>query len=83
MMRGSPIQEGGQLKEIQKYLIIGDANHEIEYVWYDYWCMPQKNSTGKEQKSDKDYDERTEEQKKDAFITCSLMQTSFILAARF
>ena len=53
---------GGQLKEIQKYLMFGDANHEIEYVWYDYWCVPQKNPTGKE-KSDKDYDERTQEQK--------------------
>ena len=37
-------------------------NKEIKYVWYDYWCIPQKNPTG--EKQSKDYDERTEKQKK-------------------
>ena len=39
--RGSPPDESGlQLQKIQEYLNL-PQNASIEYVWYDYWCMPQ------------------------------------------
>ena len=44
----SPDVAGKQLAAIQEYL---RANPHITHVWYDYWCMPQKQ--------DKDTDDRT------------------------
>ena len=35
-----PDPEGDQLRAVQKYL---EANREVQFVWYDYWCMPQGN----------------------------------------
>jgi len=37
----APDVRGEQLKAIQKYLL---AHPEIEFVWFDYSCMPQKEN---------------------------------------
>ncbi len=39
----SPDAAGRQIRAIQKYL---RAHPDIEYVWYDYWCLPQRPPEG-------------------------------------
>ena len=34
----APDGQGVQMKAIKTYL---EEHHEVEFVWYDYWCMPQ------------------------------------------
>ena len=38
--RDSPDKDGQQLNKIKAYL---RAHPEVQWVWYDYWCMPQGN----------------------------------------
>ena len=48
---GEPDGEGEQLKAIQAHLC---AHSDIKFVWYDFWCIPQrtaaKERTSKEQR---------------------------------
>ena len=41
----APDSEGVQMTAIKEYL---DLHPAIEYVWYDYWCMPQGRDKTKE-----------------------------------
>ena len=43
--KDEPDAEGAQLRELQDFL---EQHPEIEYVWYDYWCMPQGSRTNAE-----------------------------------
>jgi hypothetical protein len=40
--RDAPDKDGLQLAEIRIYL---EAHPEVQWVWYDYWCMPQGDRT--------------------------------------
>jgi len=42
--RGQPDKSGTQLRAIQQHLKRKSAKN-IEYVWFDYWCMPQRGIT--------------------------------------
>ena len=42
----APDPDGAQLREIQSYL---RTNPGAEYVWYDFWCMPQRERTTADQ----------------------------------
>ena len=41
--RGEPDTTGAQLKAVQEYLLRPESS-EIEYVWYDFWCMAQRGA---------------------------------------
>ena len=63
-----PDTDGVQLKKIREYL---RAHPNVEWVWFDYWCMPQ--------------DRRTPEEKKDLVIMKNdlvTMAQNFVIIAK-
>ena len=50
----TPDTKGVQLKEIKENL---QAHEHIEYVWYDYACMPQKGKDGADDRSVEELEE--------------------------
>jgi hypothetical protein len=43
-MDEQPDSRGHQYRKVKAFLL---ANPEVEWVWYDFWCMPQRDKTSK------------------------------------
>ena len=52
--QATPDLHGKQLQAVQEYL---KAHPDVEYVWYDYACMPQKESEETDGRSASDVEE--------------------------
>jgi len=46
-----PDTKGEQLRAIQQHL---KKATQVKWIWYDFWCLPQKNTDGKDDRSSQD-----------------------------